>query len=207
MACRQPQGRSGASRLLDRPSRRMVSTCATQSTSALNNPGRLAIGPLDLLKDGSSAGVRHPSTFVLESEPPPTFAHMPRPKSSKARLGPSIWVNSNLRVGLTIPSTQSVPPCYQFSIQYIRLAPIRRPTYQQPQSAVVCDYTDPNPWRDLRGGISSLLMRPCPGVENLHDGFVIGKAPSTETRALRLCWSIVLGRRGVRLAATVVSYH
>jgi len=38
-----------------------------------------------------------------ENEPSLTFAHMPLPKSSKARLSPSIWVNSNLRVGFTIP--------------------------------------------------------------------------------------------------------
>jgi hypothetical protein len=38
-----------------------------------------------------------------ESEPPPTFAHMPLPKSSKARLNPNIFVISKLRVGLTIP--------------------------------------------------------------------------------------------------------
>jgi hypothetical protein len=38
-----------------------------------------------------------------ESGPPPTFAHMPLPKSSKARLSPSICVISKLRIGLTIP--------------------------------------------------------------------------------------------------------
>ena len=36
-----------------------------------------------------------------ESGPPPTFAHMPLPKSSRARLSPSICVISKLRIGLT----------------------------------------------------------------------------------------------------------
>jgi hypothetical protein len=47
-----------------------------------------------------------------ESEPPLTFAHMPLPKSSSARLSPSIWpsilVNSKLRVGYNNPHVPKV---------------------------------------------------------------------------------------------------
>jgi len=47
-----------------------------------------------------------------ESEPPLTFAHMPPPKSSSARLSPSIWpsilVNSKLRVGYNNPDLPKV---------------------------------------------------------------------------------------------------
>src|ERR1700733_6532484 len=37
-----------------------------------------------------------------ESGPLSRFAHMPPPRSSRTRLSPSIWVNSNLHVGFTI---------------------------------------------------------------------------------------------------------
>ena len=43
--------------------------------------------------------------FSWESEPPLTFAHMPLPKSSRARPSPSIWFNCLLLVGLTISIT------------------------------------------------------------------------------------------------------
>jgi hypothetical protein len=55
-----------------------------------------------------------------ESEPPPTFAHMPLPKSSRARLSPSICVISRLRVGLTIPM---YPKCSRCMVQTGTVAP------------------------------------------------------------------------------------
>ena len=49
-----------------------------------------------------------------ESEPPPTFAHMPLPKSSKATLNPSICLIPKLRVGLTIPI---YPKCSRYLVR------------------------------------------------------------------------------------------
>jgi hypothetical protein len=46
-----------------------------------------------------------------ESELLLTFAHMPLPKSSKARPSPSIWTNSKLRVGLSI---RKYPKCSRY---------------------------------------------------------------------------------------------
>src|SRR5580704_16847345 len=60
-----------------------------------------------------------------ESEPPLTFAHMPPPNSSSARLSPSIWpsilVNAKLRAGYNNPD---LPKVFLMPVRKTRSSPL-----------------------------------------------------------------------------------
>jgi hypothetical protein len=105
-----------------------------------------------------------------ESEPPLTFAHMPLPKSSSARLSPSIWlsilVNAKLRAGYNNPD---LPKVFLMPVTKKRPFPLLAAERMHPGRALFCGHaqrpsgTPPtvsrgSPQSSIRGGASGIYF-------------------------------------------------